>query len=245
LGGEQVEGRQAVRELLLAGRRKVTELLVVAGDRDGSDDDLERLAQELGVPVREVSRGKFDAETRTESPQGVMARAAALAETDLDDLVSPAGGRPAFLVALDGITDPGNLGAILRSAEGAGATGVVLPRHRAVHVTPAAAKAAAGAVEYLPMAVVGGLPAALTDLKKRGVWVVGLDAAGDQSVHDLTLADEPVVLVVGSEGRGLSRLARERCDVLIHIPQHGRLASLNAGAAAAVACFEVARRRSR
>jgi 23S rRNA (guanosine2251-2'-O)-methyltransferase len=114
-----------------------------------------------------------------------------------------------------------------------------------VHVTPAAAKAAAGAVEYLPMAVVGGLPAALTDLKKRGVWVVGLDAAGDQSVHDLTLADEPVVLVVGSEGRGLSRLARERCDVLIHIPQHGRLASLNAGAAAAVACFEVARRRSR
>jgi 23S rRNA (guanosine2251-2'-O)-methyltransferase len=174
-----------------------------------------------------------------------MARAAALAETDLDDLVSPAGGRPAFLVALDGITDPGNLGAILRSAEGAGATGVVLPRHRAVHVTPAAAKAAAGAVEYLPMAVVGGLPAALTDLKKRGVWVVGLDAAGDQSVHDLTLADEPVVLVVGSEGRGLSRLARERCDVLIHIPQHGRLASLNAGAAAAVACFEVARRRSR
>jgi 23S rRNA (guanosine2251-2'-O)-methyltransferase len=245
LGGEQVEGRQAVRELLLAGRRKVTELLVVAGDRDGSDDDLERLAQELGVPVREVSRGKFVAETRTESPQGVMARAAALAETDLDDLVSPAGGRPAFLVALDGITDPGNLGAILRSAEGAGATGVVLPRHRAVHVTPAAAKAAAGAVEYLPMAVVGGLPAALTDLKKRGVWVVGLDAAGDQSVHDLTLADEPVVLVVGSEGRGLSRLARERCDVLIHIPQHGRLASLNAGAAAAVACFEVARRRSR
>jgi 23S rRNA (guanosine2251-2'-O)-methyltransferase len=122
---------------------------------------------------------------------------------------------------------------------------VVLPRHRAVHVTPAAAKAAAGAIEHLPLAVVGGLPTALRDLQQRGVWVVGLDAAGDQPIHELSLADEPVALVVGSEGRGLARLTRERCDVLVTIPLHGHLDSLNAGAAAAVACFEVARRRAR
>jgi 23S rRNA (guanosine2251-2'-O)-methyltransferase len=243
LGGEQVEGRQAVRELLLAGRRKVHELVVAHRD-DGGDDELARLARELGVPVREVSRGKFEALARTEVPQGVIATAEALTEADLDDLCEGTSGRPPFLVALDGITDPGNLGAILRSAECAGVTGVVLPRHRAVHLTPAATKAAAGAVEHLPLALVGGLPAALRDLQKRGVWVVGLDAAGPQPVHELTLADEPVVVVVGSEGKGLARLTRERCDVVVNIPLHGHLDSLNAGAAAAVACFEVARRRS-
>jgi 23S rRNA (guanosine2251-2'-O)-methyltransferase len=229
----------------LAGRRKVHELIVPVSDDGGPDDDLERLAQELQVPVREVSRSKFESVARTEAPQGVIARAAALTETDLDELVAGSGGRVPFLVALDGITDPGNLGAILRSAECAGVTGVVLPRHRAVHVTPAAAKAAAGAIEHLPLAVVGGLPTALRDLQQRGVWVVGLDAAGDQPIHELALADEPVALVVGSEGRGLARLTRERCDVLVTIPLHGHLDSLNAGAAAAVACFEVARRRAR
>jgi 23S rRNA (guanosine2251-2'-O)-methyltransferase len=243
LGGEQVEGRQAVRELLVAGRRKVHELIVSAPEGRQRADELEQLAAELGVPVRQVSRTKFDADARTEAPQGVIARAAPLDEVDLVDLTSRRAGAVPFLVAVDGVTDPGNLGAILRSAECAGATGIVLPRHRAVHVTPAAAKAAAGAIEHLPMAVVGGLPTALAELKERGVWVVGLDGGGDRSVHDLTFADEPIVLVIGSEGRGLSRLVRERCDVLVRIPLAGALDSLNASAAAAVACFEVAHRR--
>jgi 23S rRNA (guanosine2251-2'-O)-methyltransferase len=235
-----------VRELLLAGRRKVHELLVAAEiERTPIVEDILSLAAELRVPVREVGRTKLDAAARTEAPQGVVAKASALPEADLDELARRAPSRPApFLVAVDGVTDPGNLGALLRSAEAAGATGVVLPRHRSVHVTPAVTKAAAGAVEHLPIALVGGLPAALARLKELGVWVVGLDGAGDQGLFDLDLGDEPVALVLGAEGRGLSRLARQRCDVVASIPLHGRLASLNVAAAGVLACFEVARRRA-
>ncbi|MDQ3306059.1 MAG: 23S rRNA (guanosine(2251)-2'-O)-methyltransferase RlmB, partial [Actinomycetota bacterium] len=149
-----------------------------------------------------------------------------------------------FLVFLDGITDPQNLGALLRTAEGAGVSGVVLPRHRAAHITPTVAKAAAGAVEHLPMAVVGGLPTALAQARQAGVWTVGLDSGGDSSLFDLSLAAEPVALVLGAEGRGLGRLVRDRCDVVASIPLRGALPSLNVAAAAALACFEVTRRRS-
>jgi 23S rRNA (guanosine2251-2'-O)-methyltransferase len=179
----------------------------------------------------------------------VLARAAPLPEAAVDDLVAGARARPAgkvrapFLVALDGVTDPGNLGAILRSAECAGVSGVVLPRHRAVHVTPAATKAAAGAIEYLPMAVVGGLPAALARLRDAGVHVVGLDGAAATSLYDVAGGDGPVCLVLGAEGRGLSRLVRQRCDEVVALPMRGRLGSLNVSAAAALACFEIARRR--
>lgn len=248
LGGEQVEGRQAVRELLLAGRRKVREVLVAAGDDerlDGPLRDLVELAGDLRVPVKQVSRAKLAGVARTDAPQGVVAFAAPLPEADLDELVRPdPGGRAPFLVAVDGVTDPGNLGALLRSAECAGATGVLLPRHRAVHVTATVTKAAAGAVEHLPLALVGGLPATLERLKAAGLWVVGLDGGGDTPLHDLPFAADPVVLVLGAEGSGLSRLVKQRCDVLAAIPLRGRLASLNVAAAAAIATYEVARRRA-
>ncbi|MEO7429483.1 MAG: 23S rRNA (guanosine(2251)-2'-O)-methyltransferase RlmB [Acidimicrobiales bacterium] len=247
VGGDQVEGRQAVRELLLAGRRKVREIWVL-GDVEPSPilEDIRELAQGERVPVREVSRGKFFAEARCEAPQGVLAKAAELPEVSLDDLVTARrGGPPPFLVAVDGVTDPGNLGALLRSAECAGATGILLPRHRAVHVTPTVTKAAAGAVEHLAFAVVGGLPAALHQLRQRGVWVVGLDGEGPTSLWDLPAADGPIALVLGAEGAGLSRLVRQRCDEMVGIPLSGSLSSLNVAAAAALACFEVARARSR
>jgi 23S rRNA (guanosine2251-2'-O)-methyltransferase len=141
------------------------------------------------------------------------------------------------------VTDPQNLGALLRSAEGAGVTGVIVPRHRAVHVTAAVTKAAAGAVEYLPMAVVPGIPAALARARELGVWVVGLDAEGEESLFGLTLATEPLVVVLGAEGSGLSRLTRRRCDVVVRVPLAGRLASLNVAAAGALALFEVNRQR--
>ena len=247
LGGEQVEGRQAVRELLLAGRRKIREILVATGDDgrlDGPVADIVELAGDLRVAVKQVSRTKLDAAARTDSPQGVIAHAAPLPEADLDDLARrDPGGSPPFLVAVDGVTDPGNLGALLRSAECNGVTGVVLPRHRAVHVTPTVTKAAAGAVEHLAMALVGGLPAALERLKGAGLWVVGLDGGGDTPIHDLAVATDPVVLVLGAEGTGLSRLVRQRCDVLAAIPLRGSLGSLNVAAAAAIATYEVARRR--
>ena len=132
---------------------------------------------------------------------------------------------------------------MLRTAECAGVSGIVLPRHRAARVTPTVTKAAAGAVEYLPMTLVGGLPAAMAEMKSAGIWVVGLDAGGDTTVHDLELGADGVCLVLGAEGSGLSRLVRERCDLVVSIPVRGRLDSLNVSNAAAVACFEVARRR--
>lgn len=239
-----------MRELLLAGTRGVREVLVAA-DLDRSDvvDDILQLAEGDRVPVQRVSRSRLDGTARTDAPQGVVAFAAPLVEHDVDDLASGAvratasGDGPPFLLALDGLTDPGNLGAVLRSASAAGVTGVVLPRHRAVHVTPTVAKAAAGAIEHLPMAVVGGLPAALTRLREQGVWSVGLDADGDRSLWALEAADVPLVLVLGAEGSGLSRLVRQRCDQVVAIPMAGPLDSLNAATAGALACFEVARHR--
>lgn len=240
LGGDQVEGRQAVREALL-GPRSVREVLMAA-DLDPAPilDDIRELAGDQRVGVREVKRSAIEAQARSEAPQGVIAMVTALEPTDLDRLT--AGDRP-FLLVLDGIHDPQNLGAILRSAEGAGVTGIVLPRHRSVRVTAAVTKTAAGAVEWLPFAVVAGVPAALADLKARGIWVVGLDQDADEAVWDLKVANEPVALVLGSEGSGLARLTRERCDVVAALPLAGRLGSLNVSAAAAVACYEIARLR--
>jgi 23S rRNA (guanosine2251-2'-O)-methyltransferase len=240
--GQQVEGRRAVRELLLAGRRTVHELWL-SGDNDDAPllAEITGLADEAHVRVRRVPADQMERKARTNAPQGVVAFAAPIAEADLDTLLADP---QAFLVALDGVTDPQNLGAVMRSAETAGATGVVLATHRAAGVTPAVAKAAAGALEYLPVAFVSGIPGALDRAKRAGVWCAGLDERGDQSIFDLSVADAPLVLVLGAEGRGLSRLARARCDVIASIPMRGHLASLNVSAAAAVACTEIARRRA-
>ncbi len=233
-----------MRELLAAGRRRVHEVWVAA---DGGDSmilaEIADLARERRVPVETVSRRRLDAAATSEAPQGVLARAAPLRPVDLDDLLDAAGGKP-FLVVLDGITDPGNLGALLRTAEAAGVTGVVLPRHRAVRITPTAAKAAAGAVEHLRFAVVAGIPATLGELRHRRVWTVGLDGTAPRSLFGMEVADEAVALVLGAEGRGLSRLARERCDLLVSIPLRGATGSLNVSVAGALAIYEVVRARA-
>lgn len=244
LGGERVEGRQAVRELLLSGRRRVREVVLSAG-MDHADvlDDIIDLADELKVPIREASRSKFDATALTQSPQGVLAEAAPLPDHDVEELMRPRDGVVPFLLALDGVTDPGNLGAVLRTAECAGVTGVVLPKHRAVHVTPTVTKTAAGAIEFLPMALVSGLPTTVTRMREAGIWVVGLDEGGEDRLDALDLS-QPVCLVLGAEGQGLSRLVRQRCDAVAAIPLLGKLNSLNVAAAGAVACFEVARQRT-
>jgi 23S rRNA (guanosine2251-2'-O)-methyltransferase len=231
--------------LLVAGRRRVREVLLSSElEQAPILDDIIELADDRRVTLRQVGRGRFDTLTASQSSQGVMARAQELPEHDLEELARRRRPTPAFLVALDGVTDPGNLGAVLRSAEGAGVTGVILPRHRAVHVTPSVTKAAAGAIEYVPMCLVGGMPTALRQLEELGVWVIGLDAEGDRPLHELPIHDEPVCLVLGAEARGLSRLVRERCNALASIPLNGRLNSLNVSAAAAVACFDIARRRA-
>ena len=246
LGGTQVEGRQAVRELLIAGKRRIIEIWISDDLEDNPViDDIVDLAADQRVPVRRVKRKEIEREARSEAPQGILAKAEPIEDADLALLLrdSP---KPQFFVAVDGVTDPGNLGAILRSCDGAGVTGVVLPRHRAVHITPTAAKAAAGAAEHVPMCVVGGLPTALKQMKDAGVWVIGLHDAAERSVFEMgSLAKESVCIVLGAEGAGLSRLVRERCDMLIRIPMLGALSSLNVSVAAALATYEVVRARSR
>lgn len=243
LGGDHVEGRQAVRELLLAEKRRVREILMVE-DMDAADilDDISELSFEMKVPLRSMPRRRFESEAATESHQGVMAKADPLPESSLPSLAEVKG---AHILVLDGVTDPGNLGALLRTAECAGVTGVVLARHRAVHVSPTVTKTAAGAVEHLEMAVVGGIPTAIKDLNELGVLTVGLDMDGETSIFDLPLAaDQPVALVLGAEGKGLSRLVRERVTIRSSIPMLGHLNSLNVAMAGAIAMFEVVRRRA-
>jgi 23S rRNA (guanosine2251-2'-O)-methyltransferase len=235
-----------VRELLIAGRRKVREIWV-ASDLDENEviGDIMQLARNERVQLLEVNRRKLEAVARSEAPQGVIAFAAPLPETEFAELIKRRAGRAPFLVAVDGVTDPGNLGALLRCCDGAGVDGVVLPRHRAVHITPTAAKSAARAIEHVPMAVVGGLPQALIRMKDAGIWIVGLDDASDRGLFEIgDLAKEGVCLVLGAEGAGLSRLVRERCDLIVSIPMRGRLSSLNVSAAAALACYEIARART-
>ncbi len=237
----------AVRELLAVGRRRVRTLMMA----EGTDDspilrEIEQLAANARVTIRWMPKEMVLANARTEAPQGVIAMCDELDDVDADDLLEmgPLGGPQPFILALDGLTDPGNLGALLRSAQGAGVTGVIVPQHRAVHITPTVAKAAAGAIEHLPIALVGGLPAFLLRAKERGAWVIGLDAGGDSTVYQqVHLADQPLILVVGAEGDGLSRLARERCDVIASIPLRGGLESLNASVAGAIALFEIGRHR--
>lgn len=247
LGGRQVEGRQAVRELLIADRRKVHEIWISAElEGDAGVADIVEIAGAKRVPVLHVAKAKLEREARSEAPQGVLAHAAELPEADLGQLIRGTGKTPPFLVAVDGVTDPGNLGAVIRSCDGAGASGLLLPRHRAVHITPTTAKASAGAVEYVPMTLVPGLPNALEQLRQHGIWIVGLDDGADRELFDLgDLAVEPICVVLGAEGAGLSRLVRQRCDAIVSIPMAGGVSSLNVSAAAAISLYEVSRSRRR
>lgn len=233
-----------MRELVRAGRRAVHQVLAAEGsEQDPGLRETLGLARARGATVRIVARSQLDALAGTDAPQGLVAWADPVPEVDVGALATGAD-PPPFVVVLDGVTDPRNLGAVMRSALSAGATGLVVGRHRASGLTPAAVKAAAGAVEHLPVARVPGIPAALLALRAAGVWTVGLDASGPTSLWDLPVATEPVAVVLGAEGAGLSRLARDRCEVVAGIPLAGPLGSLNVAAAATLACFEVARRRA-
>ncbi len=245
LGGDQVEGHHAVHELLAAGRRRVEALWVAQGQSGhGPLDEIVSLARRQKVMVQLKGPEALAAVARTSAPQGVVAWAQPVGAVPLAELLDTGSGPPPFLLVLDGVTDPGNFGSLLRSAAGAGATGVVIARHRSAPLTPAALKSAAGAVEKVPIAVAAGIAAAMQQLGKAGVWTVGLDPAGPADLWQTNLLDAPVALVLGSEGAGLSRLVRQRCDVLARIPQSGAVESLNVAAAGAVACFEVARQRA-
>lgn len=246
LGGDvQIEGRHPVLEALRAGRPLRRLIVAKAAASGHAIRELIGEARRRGVPVQDVDPSVLARLAQTRTPQGVIAVAAAHAVVDLDDVLAlgRARGEPPFLLLLDGVEDAGNLGAIIRSAEAAGVHGVVIPRHRAAGVTPAVVAASAGAIEHLRVAQVPNLAAAIERLKAAGVWVMGADASAKDEVFDVELKP-PLALVVGGEGRGLSRLVRERCDRLVRIPMYGVTASLNAAVAAGIVLFE-ARRQMR
>ena len=243
LGGDQVEGHRAVYELLKANRRKVQTIYFEEGiDRSGIVKQIADFAFNHRVPIQSISSSRFSHIAGSELHQGVVAVAAPIRALDLEEIVA-SNSKAANLLVLDHITDPRNLGAILRSAECAGVTGVIIPEHRACRLTPSATKTAAGAIEYLNFSLASSIPGALSDLKALGVWSVGLDMDAEANLSQINLLTSPVALVLGAEGKGLSKLTKARCDLLAKIPQFGRVESLNVSAAATLAVYEVARAR--
>jgi 23S rRNA (guanosine2251-2'-O)-methyltransferase len=231
-----IPGRRPVAEALAAAR-ELTEVLL---DRRGDLPELEGAAQATGVPVRRVARPELDRLADGVLHQGVVATAPPFPYVELDALAGAD-----LLVVLDGVTDPQNLGAVARTVEQAGGGGLVLPRRRSAHVTAAVEKASAGALSWLPVAVVPNVARALADLAAAGIWSVGLDGAAEETVWQTPLLDGPVAIIAGSEGHGLARLVAERVDALAAIPTPGRVESLNAAVAVAIACFEHVRRSLR
>ena len=201
------------------------------------------LAARNGVAVREIPGREVDDRAHTRAPQGVIAVVPPFEYASLQNVLDRASRGTALLVALDEVTDPQNFGAIARSAEAAGAHGLIMGRRRVAPVTAVVEKAAAGALAYLSVAQVPNLPRALEELKERRIWVVALDGGADRTIYDLDVATEPLCVVVGSEGKGVSRLVGQRADLSVRIPMSGEVESLNASAAAAVALFEIARQR--
>jgi 23S rRNA (guanosine2251-2'-O)-methyltransferase len=243
-GRTLIEGRRPVVEALRAGR-PMDRILLASGAGRSALGDLLDLAQRRGVEVQTVPRSVIDAEARSGAHQGVLAVVAPIQPIGLPELLAvPLAGRePPFFLALDGVEDPHNLGALARSAEAAGCHGLVVPRHRSAPLSAVAVKSSAGALEHLPIAEVPNLARAVDQLRASGIWCIGLDGSADASLFTLELADEPVCVVVGSEGSGLHRLVRDSCDALVRIPMSGQIESLNASVAGALALFEVRRRR--
>lgn len=238
-----LEGRNAVLEHLRAG--KALDKLFVAEGAAARLADVLALAKKRGVPVTSCDRRKLDAMSVTGNHQGVIAQAAAHEYVSLDELlrVAEERGEPPLIVVCDGIEDPHNLGAIIRSAETAGAHGVIIPKRRAAGLTAIAARASAGALEHIGVHKATNLAAAIEALQKKGVWVFGAEADGTVSLYEADFAG-PTAIVIGSEGAGISRIIREKCDFIVSIPMRGKVNSLNASNAAAVLLYEAVRRRT-
>lgn len=238
-----IEGRNAVIEALRAGET-IDKIYLQKGETGKTLGHIASKARAAGVVVVEADRRKLDAMSRTHSHQGVIALAAVREYVSVQSILDAAAakGEPPLLVVCDEISDPHNLGAILRTAECAGAHGVIIPKRRSAGLTAVVAKTSAGAVSHLPVARVANLPSLLKQLKKEGLWIFGAAADGPVSLYEADLKG-PAAIVIGSEGSGMSRLVAETCDVLVRIPMKGKLNSLNASAAAAILLYEAVRQR--
>ena len=239
-----IEGRNAVIEALRAGGT-IDKIYLAKGDTDKTLGHIASKARDAGIVVVEADRRKLDNMSRTHAHQGVIALAAVREYVTVESILQSAAdkGEAPLLVVCDEISDPHNLGAILRTAECAGAHGVIIPKRRSAGLTAIVAKTSAGAVSYMPVARVANIPSLLKELKKQGVWVFGTAADGNTSLYNADLKG-PAAIVIGSEGDGMTRLVSENCDFLVSIPMKGHISSLNASAAAAILLYEAVRQRN-
>ncbi len=240
---DYIWGRYPVLEAMRS-RRRVQRILVAQGPRDPALGQVLDQARRVGVPVETTSRRRLDDLTHNANHQGVMAVTLPREYADVEEILRRAQdlGEDALILVLDAIQDVQNLGSLIRTAEVVGAHGVIIPEHRAAGLTPAVDKTSAGAVEFLPIAQVTNITRTLDDLKKRGLWCIGLAAEAGVTYDKATLTG-PIALVVGNEGKGISRLVREHCDLLVRIPMRGHISSLNAAVAGSVALYEIWRQR--
>ncbi|HBB59864.1 MAG TPA: 23S rRNA (guanosine(2251)-2'-O)-methyltransferase RlmB [Lachnospiraceae bacterium] len=242
-GSTLIEGRNEVIEALRSGR-SIDRIYIQDGLHDGKLDTVRREAKKRGLRTDFVERKRLDDMSETGMHQGVIARAAAYAYAKVEDILEMAlkKGEDPFIFLLDGIEDPHNLGAMIRTANVCGAHGVIIPKDRAVGLTPTVVRSSAGALNYTPVAKVTNLVRTMEDLKKRGLWFVGADMGGE-SMYEKDLKG-PVGIVIGAEGRGLTKLVRDACDFVVSIPVKGEIESLNASVAAGVLAYEVTRQRT-
>ncbi len=240
----RIEGRNPVLEALKSGR-EIDKILVQSGEKNGSLKKIIAVAREKKIVVTETERRRLDAMSVTQSHQGVIAFAAAREYSTVEDILKSAAdkGEQPFIVIADDLTDPHNLGSVIRTANAAGAHGVIIPKRNSVGLSPVVEKTSAGALEFTPVARVSNLASTIEFLKKNNIWVVGADMDGSETIytHDFSGA---VAIVVGSEGKGVSRLVREKCDFIVSIPMNGQINSLNASVAAALMMYEVVRTRN-
>jgi len=238
-----IEGRNAVIEALRSGT-PIDKVYLAKGETDTTLGYIAASAREKGIPVVDCDRRKLDSFSVTHAHQGVVAVAAVREYASIDDILATARdrGEAPFLVVCDEFSDPHNLGAVIRSAECAGAHGVIIPKRRSAGLNAVVAKTSAGAVSYVPVARVANLTACLRALKEQGIWVYGAAADGEKTLYEVDWT-VGTALVIGSEGAGMSRLVRQTCDVCVRIPMKGKLNSLNASASAAVLLYEMVRQR--
>ncbi len=244
MSSEFIVGKNPVLEALRSGHT-INKIWIGEGTQKGQVNQVLDLAKENGIQFQFVPKKKLDTLVDTKNHQGVVASVAAYEYADIDDVFRKAEqkGEDPFILILDEIEDPHNLGSILRTADAAGAHGVIIPKRRAVGLTATVAKASTGAIEYVPVVRVTNLARTMDELKKRGLWFAGTDAKGDTDFREASF-DLPIGLVIGSEGKGMSRLIKEKCDFLLSVPMLGKVTSLNASVAASLLMYEVLRKRN-
>lgn len=240
---ELIVGRNSVREALKSGRA-INKLLIARGEKHGSIVEIINMAHKQGLVVQEIDTAKLGSMSGGLRHQGVAALVSPVPYSDVEAILTAAYQKkePPFLVLLDELEDPHNVGAILRTADAAGVHGVLLPQRRSCSLSATVAKTSAGAVEYVPVARIGNMTQEIDKLKKQGLWVVGADAEGDKDYFDIDLTG-PLLVIVGNEGKGLGRLVKQQCDYLVRIPMRGRITSLNASVACSLLLYEVLRQR--